>query len=155
LFHRNTVSSYQLRRLPRHWPNLAEWPRFQHLNNGSGVCFCPNGHTFLTWVDSKIILGDRRDSSFSRTTLTEIFDARRSTTTLSWSDQKYFNDSRIELNDYVSAVKMSTRDFYYYVGTTTRVMLMDIRVPGQPVLKSSHGMKSAASQLDTYVVKHS
>jgi hypothetical protein len=82
----------------------------------------------------------------------EIFDLRRSTPSLAWSDQKFYNDVKMELNEYISAVKPGGRECYYYTGTTSRIMLMDIRVPGQPVIKMRHGMRSAAAYLETYTV---
>ena len=56
------------------------------------------------------------------------------------------------INEYISCLKPSKNPMYYYVGTTSRVFLMDMRVPKNPAIKFSHGMKSAAAYLDVIAV---
>lgn len=82
-----------------------------------------------------------------------MFDLRDSVTSRSWSDQIFFNDSELHLNEYMSSLKLSNKENYYYVGTNTRLFLMDLRVPGQPVLKMDHGLPVAA-YIDTSMVRN-
>lgn len=129
-------------------PSWPGFPYYHFINDAAGAQFHKDGQGFYAWSDSNVYVGDRRNGR-----LMDIFDLRRSISSLSLSDQVWFNDTQVELNEYMSSLKPSEKENYFYVGTTGRIFLMDMRVPAQPVLKLEHGMPVAA-YLDSYFVSY-
>jgi len=131
---------------------FPEYPSFS-LNNAAGAVYGPNGETYYAWADSYVHLGDRRDVSVRRADYMTLFDLRRSIPSLSMADQRLFGTfSNHSLNEYLSCVQRSRNDNYYWVASSSRIFLMDVRVPDNPVLKMSHGLRSPPTYLHSHDV---
>lgn len=149
---RATVSEFTL---PDTRPLLKvpkNYPFFQ-INDAAGIEFSSFGQLFMAWGDSTVYFGDRRATKYSREQISPIFNLRQHSYSLSTSYQKHFHEPKTRLNEYMSCLKRSKKDMLYYVGTSSRIFLMDLRVPNHPVLSASHGLQSPLAYLDIQLVR--
>lgn len=141
-----TLDGFSSKPKPKGYPSVT-------LNEAAGVTFANFGQLFYAWRKSAVCLGDRRDVQVSRNHITQLFNLRNHVSSSSLSDQNYFHHpSRTELNEYISCVKRSNHDPYYYVGTSSKVYLMDLRVPNHSVIKISHGLQSPLAYMNVVTV---
>ncbi|ODN05217.1 hypothetical protein Ocin01_01468 [Orchesella cincta] len=146
---KSTNSMYAIPREPTTKLNREDYPTFQ-LNSAAGVSFTHFGKMFYAWGNSVVYLGDRRCTS-SSSDFVPLFDVQKSLHSQALTDQNFFHTNPVYLNEYISCMRKSkSRDTYYYVGTTSKIYLMDLRVPSHPVIKISHGLQSPPAYLDTY-----
>lgn len=124
-----------------------KYPEFK-VNDAAGISFTNFGQIFYAWGNSVVYMGDRRSTKYSREHITPLFDLRRHAHSLAISDQNHFHDKSTKLNEYMSCVRRSKNDNYYYVGTSAKIYLMDIRVPNYPVIMVNHGLQSPLAYMD-------
>ncbi|CAL8082872.1 unnamed protein product [Orchesella dallaii] len=144
----STNSLFAVPRDPSSKSHGTDYPTFQ-LNNAAGVSYAHVGKLFYAWGSSVVYLGDQRSTSSSSHFL-PLFDLQKNIYSQALTDQNFFHTNPAFLNEYVSCLKKSSREMYYYVGTTSKIYLMDMRVPSHPVIKISHGMQAPLTYLDTY-----
>lgn len=150
-FQRSTSDVFILPSVGPHQYTPPDYPIF-NVNAASGVTFTNHGELFYAWKDSVVYLGDRRPAKYSRAHITPLFDVRSHAHSLALSSQNHFHDVDTQLNEYVSCVRRSKREPYYYVGTTSKICLMDHRVPSHPVIAVNHGLQSALTYIDSVSV---